>query len=90
MLQPTRNMLRRYTSEFLTSLYSTYEQIRVQILNMNLSSLNDVYAHVHRGETTTEDEPVLCSRNQCFSQPLAEVAVRIPLHEVIVDILVLP
>lgn len=35
--------------EFLASLNPEYEQVRVQILNMNLSTfLNEVYAYIHR------------------------------------------
>lgn len=36
--------------KFLAGLGSEYEHIRAQILNMNLSSLNEVYGHVHREE----------------------------------------
>lgn len=34
--------------EFQASLNSEYERVRVEILNMNLSSLNEVYVHIHR------------------------------------------
>lgn len=36
--------------EFLIVLSLEYDQLKAQILNMNLSSLNEVYAHVHREE----------------------------------------
>lgn len=36
--------------EFLAGLSSEYEHVRAEILNMNLSSLNVVYAHIHREE----------------------------------------
>lgn len=36
--------------EFLAGLNSKYEQVRAQILNMNLSSLNELYVHIHKEE----------------------------------------
>lgn len=36
--------------EFLTGLSFEHEQVRAQILNMNLPPLNEVYAHIHKEE----------------------------------------
>lgn len=36
--------------ELLASLIYEYKQVRTQILNMNLSSLNEVHDHIHREE----------------------------------------